>query len=211
MKDEEQPQESPKRGYRMPFPLWMPAYALLTLLVSGLLFHVSGLFVDDDSYGLPRPAEELQAGAIDHPSTPPPGSLILKNYASPSQTPQQDLADMSHVLGNFALLVKGDQPIPLGANEEIAAALRGKNRTQLRFVPDDAPCFNAKGQIVDRWQMPLFFHAEARDKIDIRSAGPDKQMWTADDIHRRYDGQFVRGAALNEPSLNDATKHYRGR
>ena len=118
---------------------------------------------------------------------------------------------MSHVLGNFALLVKGDQPIPLGANEEIAAALRGKNRTQLRFVPDDAPCFNAKGQIVDRWQMPLFFHAEARDKIDIRSAGPDKQMWTADDIHRRYDGQFVRGAALNEPSLNDATKHYRGR
>lgn len=138
------------------------------------------------------------------------GTPILKDYATASQPPQQDLTDLSNALSNFALLIKGDQPIPLGANEEIAAALRGKNKTQTTFLPPDAPCFNAQGQVVDRWQSPLFFHVLDQHRIDIRSAGPDKEMWTADDLHRRYDGQFVRGEALNSPSLLDATKEYRG-
>lgn len=138
------------------------------------------------------------------------GTPILKDYASAAQPPQQDLTDLSNALSNFALLIKGAQPIPLGANEEIAAALRGKNKTKTTFLPADAPCFNAQGQVVDRWQSPLFFHVLDQHRIDIRSAGPDKEMWTADDLHRRYDGQFVRDEALNSPSLLDATKEYRG-
>ncbi len=136
---------------------------------------------------------------------------MLQLYASPSQSPQQDLTDLSHAFGNFALLVKGSDPLPLGANDDISNALRGKNRIKLKFLPDDAPCFNAKGQLVDRWQSPLFFHANDQQRLDIRSAGPDKQMWTEDDIHRRYDGQFVQGEALNSTSLFDATKDYRPR
>ncbi|MCX8499796.1 MAG: hypothetical protein ORN25_10545, partial [Caulobacteraceae bacterium] len=45
--------------------------------------------------------------------------------------------------------------------EEIAAALRGKNRGQLRALPDDSRAFNAHGQLVDRWGSPLFFHAQS--------------------------------------------------
>jgi hypothetical protein len=139
------------------------------------------------------------------------GSGILKNYATPSQSAEQDLTDLSHAFGNFTLLIKGSDPLPLGANEDIANALRGKNRAKLKFLPDDAPCFNAQGQLIDRWQTSLFFHANDQQRLDIRSAGPDHEMWTADDIHRRYDGQFVRGEALNASSLFDATKEYRPR
>jgi uncharacterized protein YhhL (DUF1145 family) len=212
MKDEGQPREAPKRGYRMPFPMGLDIVMIAILIVSIVIWFVHEpllrLFNSEvpSSQSQPVLLVREQRAII-----APLGTIILKNYASPAQTPQQDLTDISHVLGNFVLLVKGDQPLPFGANEEVAAALRGKNRTQLRFLPDDAPCFNAKGQIVDRWQTPLFFHAEARDKIDIRSAGPDKQMWTADDIHRHYDGQFLRGDALHAPSLIDVTKGYRGR
>jgi hypothetical protein len=39
-----------------------------------------------------------------------------------------------------------------------------------------------------------------RDRIDIRSAGPDREMWTADDLHRRHEGEFFRGEML--PSEN---------
>lgn len=138
----------------------------------------------------------------------PLGMDILKDYGEASTSPEQDLTDLSHALGNFALLVKGTNPLPLGANEDIATALRGRNKAKLRFLPDDAPCFNAQGQLVDRWQTPLFFHANDQQRLDIRSAGPDRQMWTADDIHRRYDGQFVKGDALNSPSLFDATRDY---
>ena len=77
-------------------------------------------------------------------------------------------------------------------------------RSKLRFLPDAHRCFNAQGQIVDRWLTPLFFHVVERSRIDIRSAGPDRRMWTEDDLHRRYDGQFLHGKELNPASLDQA-------
>ena len=126
---------------------------------------------------------------------------ILERYGDPARPPEEDLVWMARALENFALLVKGDNPLPLGANEDIAAALRGKNKAHLRALPADHPAFNARGQIVDRWGTPLYFHAVSRDRLDIRSAGPDGAMWTADDLHRQHDGRFLRGEALLAPSL----------
>ena len=133
------------------------------------------------------------------------GELILQHYADPARAPEEDLVEMSHALDNFALLVKGDNPIRLGANEEIGLALKGKNRLQMRFLPETHHAFNARGQLIDRWGTPLFFHANDRTRLDIRSAGPDRVMWTADDLHRKHDGSFLRGEALQSPSLFEAT------
>jgi hypothetical protein len=133
------------------------------------------------------------------------GESILARYGEASQSPQDDIMWMARSMENFAVLVKGDNPLPLGANEDIANALRGKNRAHLRFLPDTHPAFNAKGQLVDRWGTPLFFHTNDHSRIDIRSAGPDKIMWTADDLHRRYDGRFLKGDELLAPSLFETT------
>ena len=144
---------------------------------------------------------------LSHPSPPPQpliGTEILKHYAAPAAKPEEDLTWMSRALDNFSLLVKGDDPLPLGANEDIADALRGKNKAHLRFLPDDSPVFDKQGRIIDRWGTPLYFHASARDRLEIRSGGPDRQMWTADDLHRRQDGSFLRGDALLAPSLFDS-------
>ena len=138
------------------------------------------------------------------------GEAILQDYAASSATSQQDLTLVSHLLENFALLVKGNDPLPLGANEEIAAALRGRNRLQQRFVPDTSPLFNAKGQIVDRWGTPLYFHAISRDRLEVRSAGPDKVMWTEDDVQRQSDGTFLSAAGLQAPSLLEQSLQRRG-
>lgn len=140
-------------------------------------------------------------------TAPPPepliGQQIMPHYAEPETAAEEDLTGLAHTMENFALLVKGDDPIPLGANEEIAAALRGRNKARFRALPDDSRAFNAAGQLVDRWGTPLFFHANSRDRIYIRSAGPDRRMWTADDLHRSADGQFLRGEALSAASLFD--------
>lgn len=138
-------------------------------------------------------------------ANPLTGELILQHYADPARAPEEDLVEMSHALANFTLLVKGDNPIPLGTNEEIAQALKGKNRLQMRFLPESHRAFNARGQIIDRWGTALFFHANDRTRLDIRSAGPDRVMWTADDLHRKHDGSFLRGEALLSPSLFEAT------
>ncbi len=41
---------------------------------------------------------------------------------------------------------------------------------------------NDNGELVDRWGTPYFFHQISGADTEIRSAGPDKIMYTADDI-----------------------------
>lgn len=148
--------------------------------------------------------QKPQTPTLQSPPQPPlPGEDILSGYAEATTRPQEDLSKVSHALGNLILLIKGTDPFPMGANEEFAAALRGKNRIKLRFLPDSHRCFNSQGQIVDRWQTPLFFHVKSLSRIDIRSAGPDRQLWTDDDLHRRYDGQYLKGKSLNPLSLDE--------
>jgi hypothetical protein len=89
----------------------------------------------------------------------------------------------------------------LSANEDWADLLRGRNAANERFLPDTHPALNAQGQLVDRWQSPLFFHAVGGGRYEFRSAGPDRKLWTPDDLHRNPDGSFRRGAALNPPAL----------
>jgi hypothetical protein len=35
---------------------------------------------------------------------------------------------------------------------------------------------------VDRWDTPYFFHQMSASHMEVRSAGPDKMLWTSDDI-----------------------------
>jgi hypothetical protein len=49
----------------------------------------------------------------------------------------------------------------------------------------------------------LFFHVRDRSRIDLRSAGPDGEMWTTDDLHRRHDGEFFRGEMLPSDNLRE--------
>jgi hypothetical protein len=70
---------------------------------------------------------------------------------------------------------------PVGANAEITAVLTGANRLRVAFLAPDHPAINRAGELCDRWGTPFFFHAESAQKMEIRSAGPDKKMWTDDD------------------------------
>lgn len=157
--------------------------------------------------GLEEPIDEavLQAVKVAEPAPPVqplPGDQILANYGSAASTAKQDLDALAHTLANYSILVKGPTPLPLGANEEVAAALLGKNRIRMPFISAKCPALNDSAQLIDRWGTPLFFHAESADRLDLRSAGPDQTMWTADDLHRAHDGSFLPVEKLNPPSLH---------
>jgi hypothetical protein len=70
---------------------------------------------------------------------------------------------------------------PVGENREITAALRGRNKLGYAFIPPDCPAVNAKGELCDRWGSPFFFHQLSGERMEIRSAGPDRRLWTEDD------------------------------
>ena len=142
------------------------------------------------------------------PSPPPSravpiGDQLLLNYAQPEQTPERDLTEMTQLMDNFLLLAKEAARRPLSANEDWARALRGGDGARERFLSAHNAAFNERGQLVDRWGTPLFFHAVGQGRYEVRSAGPDRAMWTDDDLHRNSDGTFRHGAALNPPSLVD--------
>ena len=67
--------------------------------------------------------------------TPPLlGEVILRDYASPSTSPENDLTSLAHLMDNFTLLVKSAADLPLSANEDWAATLRGENPAQIQTV-----------------------------------------------------------------------------
>jgi hypothetical protein len=71
---------------------------------------------------------------------------------------------------------------PVGTNAEITSALTGRNPLRLSLIPRNHPAINQAGELCDRWGTPFFFHAESATRMEIRSAGPDRKMWSDDDV-----------------------------
>jgi len=69
---------------------------------------------------------------------------------------------------------------PVGNNTEITRTLAGKNPRSTSFLPASAK-LNERGELVDAWDQPLFFHQISATNMEVRSAGADHVMWTPDD------------------------------
>jgi hypothetical protein len=71
---------------------------------------------------------------------------------------------------------------PVGNNAEITAALDGNNPRHIHFLKADGNRVNENGELVDVWGTPYFFHQLSGTQMEIRSAGPDRIMYTLDDL-----------------------------
>jgi hypothetical protein len=72
---------------------------------------------------------------------------------------------------------------PVGTNPEITKALTGDNPKQTTFIrPEDGLRINTAGELIDPWGTPFFFHQLSGKEMEIHSAGPDRVMWTDDDL-----------------------------
>jgi len=72
---------------------------------------------------------------------------------------------------------------PVGTNPEITAALAGNNPKQINFIGADGGLrIDDRGNLIDAWGTPFFFHQISGAETEIRSAGPDRVLWTADDL-----------------------------
>lgn len=92
-----------------------------------------------------------------------------------------DLRLMSEMIDTFRTNFPKDGN-PTGSNAEITAALTGKNKVRFAFIAPNHPAINRAGELCDRWGTPFFFHAESATRMEIRSAGPDRKLWTDDDV-----------------------------
>lgn len=111
------------------------------------------------------------------------GNLHKANQLnSPESNPVQDL----QIVNDFLELYRkafGDNPV--GLNEDIVASMTGTanpGQPGRVFPPNSNAIRN--GQLVDRWGTPFWFHPVTGSRMEIRSAGPDRQLFTVDDVVR---------------------------
>jgi hypothetical protein len=103
---------------------------------------------------------------------------------SADSTPSMDAAT---VLSNMRVTINQYRSMfgenPVGTNPEITKALNGDNPKQARFIKEELGLrINGRSELVDYWGTPFFFHQLSGTEMEIHSAGPDKVMWTADDL-----------------------------
>lgn len=110
--------------------------------------------------------------------TLPPESLVP---TPAGRTPENEVQRIQGTVRKYRAAF-GENPV--GSNPEITRALAGKNPTGAKFLDPSAITLNDKGEMLDDWGTPYFFHPVSGSIMEIRSAGPDRKLFTDDDIVR---------------------------
>jgi hypothetical protein len=121
------------------------------------------------------------------PIQPPPrgpapqaGELVPDQAPLEQVGPETALQIVQRAVRQYGEMFGGN---PVGTNPEITGQLSGNNPKNINFIkPQPGMSINAEGELVDAWGTPYFFHQISGSEMEIHSAGPDKVMWTSDDL-----------------------------
>jgi len=96
---------------------------------------------------------------------------------SPEQPPERDLEILGEILTLYRRTTGSN---PAGDNADFTSALIGAT-AEGSFLHRQSAAVR-EGELVDRWGTPYWFHAVSGDHVEIRSAGPDRELFTSDDL-----------------------------
>jgi hypothetical protein len=108
------------------------------------------------------------------------GELVADSTPALDLPPSTVLQNVERAVRQYGEMFGGN---PIGTNPEITSELSGNNPKHIDFItPQAGTRINANGELVDAWGTPYFFHQISGSEMEIHSAGPDKVMWTSDDL-----------------------------
>jgi hypothetical protein len=118
---------------------------------------------------------QFSAGGVDHDLQTRADRLHSEEHGT-----EQDLQIVAEFLETYARATGGQ---PIGENADITAALTGTQYPgqKGRVFPQNHRALR-NGQLIDRWGQPFWFHPNSGSSMEIRSAGPDRQLFTPDDV-----------------------------
>jgi hypothetical protein len=163
---------------------------LLVALLGALLFWLTrdpGPSKDSNTTAAPTSTAVPASSTLDPlPTGPPPPAVVPP--AEPAgltpeeiQTVRDAIDNLEFTFRDYATNLDGN---PVGTNAEITAALRGDNLKQLKLDLPAGSSVNDAGELCDPWGTPWFFHQLSSRKMEIRSAGKDRELYTEDDFVR---------------------------
>lgn len=134
--------------------------------------------VDNTSLTLAPPVTP-QAPPLDPAAIDPEIQEMADKLAAKTENPSRDLEIVNDFIDLYRKVFQ--QGNPIGLNEDITSVLTGHNARNGVLFPPGSPMI-VKGQLVDRWGTPYWFHPNSAYQMEIRSAGPDRQLFTPDDV-----------------------------
>jgi hypothetical protein len=129
----------------------------------------------ESNFARVQPKNNLHSVTAVIPSAGPPQPLQFTNFSTPIV-----LENMSRAIRQYGGMFGGN---PVGTNPEISSQLSGNNPKHISFINAEAGMrINENGELIDPWGTPYFFHQLSGTDMEIHSAGPDRAMWTMDDL-----------------------------
>jgi hypothetical protein len=131
------------------------------------------------------PVPDSPPAATPSPSASPDplsaGSPLAAELNAPGGDAGHDVRTLHALLRQYLRILHQYQGPPIGDDIDLARALTGHNPMGLVVIPPGNPALSADGHLRDRWGTPYFIHPIGYGAFEIRSAGPDRKLFTADD------------------------------
>ena len=169
---------------------------IIVVVTLGLILALPAVWLLRHRLSAP-PAEPTapSAPAVGHAFTPSePPRLLPPRAATPNApvlsrerllaadgSPAEDLAALHDLVAGYLQSGLGDSRRSIGFNEDLIPALTDRAALGDAALPLDHPSIR-DGHLLDRWGTPWQVHPLAADDIQLRSAGPDRRLYTADDL-----------------------------
>jgi hypothetical protein len=113
----------------------------------------------------------------------PNPAVATDDTNEPPLLPPATVLDKARVVLHNYHAAFGENPV--GTNPEITETLSGKNKKTINFLAESGLRVNGNGELLDGYGTPFFFHQISGQEMEIRSAGPDRVLWTFDDLVTR--------------------------
>ncbi len=127
----------------------------------------------------PSPAPAPAAAAP--PDARRAGSPLAAVLNASGGSAARDVEVLHTLLRHYLRHLGRRQGLPIGNDSDLVKVFTGRNPMRLVVVPANHPAINREGRLCDRWGTPYFIHPRGGGAYEVRSAGPDRRMFTNDD------------------------------
>ena len=127
----------------------------------------------------PAASQPTPARAKPNPRTT--GSPLARELNAPASDATRDVAALHGMLRQYLRQLRQRPGHPIGNDADLARVLTGQNPMKLVFLPPTHPALSPDGRLRDRWGTPYFIHPRGNGAFEVRSAGADRKLFTADD------------------------------
>lgn len=110
------------------------------------------------------------------------GSPLAAELNVPNGDAERDVQALHGMIRQYLRILHGKQGPPIGDDMDLAHALTGHNPMKAVLIPPGNQALSPDGHLRDRWGTPYFIHPIGYGAYEVRSAGPDRKMFTSDDV-----------------------------